>query len=172
MSWIKRIAVLTGALAVAASVLVGIGAATSKAAPSNTSLPSISGSAKDGSLLTASHGCWTSSPTSYAYAWERCDNSGGSCAAIGGATSSQYTATSADVNHKLRVVVTATNSSGSGTATSRATDSRRGDRCGTEEHLRSRALEAPRRKVRRAHDRQGRLERDEPDHVRLPVAAL
>ncbi len=81
MTLIKRIAVLIGALAVAASVLVGVGSAVSQAAPSNTSLPSISGSAKDGSLLTASHGGWTGSPTSYAYAWERCDNSGGSCTA-------------------------------------------------------------------------------------------
>ena len=122
MNWLKRFAVLAGALAAAASVLVGIGSAVAAAAPSNTSLPSISGSARDGSLLTASHGSWTGSPTSYAYAWERCDNAGGSCAAIGGATSKQYTATTADVGHRLRVIVTATNSTGSGTATSRATD--------------------------------------------------
>ena len=121
MSSIKRIAVLVGALAVAASVLVGVGSAVRQAAPSNTSLPSISGSAKDGSLLTASNGSWTNSPTSYVYAWQRCDNSGGSCAAIGGATSKQYTLTSTDVNQRIRVQVTATNSSGSGTATSRQT---------------------------------------------------
>jgi hypothetical protein len=121
MSWTKRIAVLAGALAVAASLLVGVGSAVSQAVPANTSLPSISGSAKDGSLLTASHGSWTNSPTDYAYAWQRCDNSGGSCAAIAGATSKQYTLTSADVNSRIRVQVTATNSSGSGTATSRPT---------------------------------------------------
>ena len=123
MSWTKRIAVLAGALAVAASVLVGIGSAVGHAVPSNTSLPSISGSAKDGSLLTGSHGSWTGSPTSFAYAWERCDNAGGSCAPISGATSKQYTLTTADVNHRLRVDVTATNSSGSGTASSRVTNS-------------------------------------------------
>jgi len=122
MSWIKRIAVLTGALAVAASVLVGVGSAVSQVAPSNKSLPSISGSAKDGSLLTASNGSWANSPTSYAYAWQRCDNSGGSCVAIASATSKQYTLTSADVNQRIRVQVTATNSSGSGTATSGPTN--------------------------------------------------
>ena len=122
MSLTKRITVLAGALAAAASVLVGVGSAVGKAVPSNTSLPSISGSAKDGSLLFASNGSWANSPTSFAYAWERCDNAGGSCAAIGGATSKQYTLTSADVNHQLRVQVTATNSSGSGTATSRPTN--------------------------------------------------
>jgi Ig domain of plant-specific actin-binding protein len=122
MSWIKRIAVLAGALAVTASVLVGVGSAVGQAVPSNTSLPSISGSAKDGSLLSASNGSWTNSPTSFAYAWQRCDNSGGSCAAIAGATSKQYTLTSAEVNQRIRVQVTATNSSGSGTATSGPTN--------------------------------------------------
>jgi Ig domain of plant-specific actin-binding protein len=122
MSLTKRIAVLAGALAVTASVLVGVGSAVGQAVPANTSLPSISGSAKDGSLLTASNGSWTNSPTSFAYAWQRCDNSGGSCAAIAGATSKQYTLTSADVNQRIRVQVTATNSSGSGTAASRPTN--------------------------------------------------
>ena len=123
MSWTKRIAVLTGTLAAAASLLVGVGSAVSQAVPANTSLPSISGSAKDGSLLTASHGSWTNSPASYAYAWQRCDNAGGSCVPITGATSKQYTLTTADVNSRIRVQVTATNTSGSGTATSRPTDS-------------------------------------------------
>jgi hypothetical protein len=122
MNWIKRFAVLAGALAAGATVLVGIGSAVAKAVPANTSLPSISGSARDGSLLTASHGSWTGSPTSYAYAWQRCDTDGGACAAISGATSKQYTLTSADVSHRLRVAVTATNSTGSGTASSRATN--------------------------------------------------
>jgi Ig domain of plant-specific actin-binding protein len=122
MSLTKRVAVLAGALAVAASLLVGVGSAVSKAVPSNSSLPSISGSAKDGSLLSASNGSWTNSPTSFAYAWQRCDNSGGSCAAIAAATSKQYTLTSADVNQRIRVQVTATNSSGSGTAVSRPTN--------------------------------------------------
>ena len=171
MSWTKRIAVLAGALAAAASVLVGVGSAVGQAAPSNTSLPSISGSAKDGSLLTASHGSWTNSPTSYAYAWQRCDNAGGSCAAIGGATSKQYTLTSADVNHRLRVQVTATNSSGSGTATSRPTNTVQATGAAPKntsapDHL------GHGEGRQHAHRRQGRLDRDEPDHVRLPVAAL
>ncbi|HEY2072769.1 MAG TPA: hypothetical protein VGG88_04265 [Gaiellaceae bacterium] len=94
----------------------------STAAPSNTSLPSISGSARDGSLLRASHGSWTGSPTSFAYEWSRCDSQAGNCAPISGATSSQYTVQTADVGHRLRVQVTATNASGSGSATSRPTD--------------------------------------------------
>jgi hypothetical protein len=121
MKWMKRIAVFAGASTIALTVLVGVGSAVGVAVPSNTSLPSIGGSAKDGSVLTAYHGTWTDAPQSYAYAWERCDTAGGTCASITGATSKQYTETTADVDHRLRVVVTATNSSGSGTATSRPT---------------------------------------------------
>lgn len=89
--------------------------------PSNTGLPGISGTARDGSMLTASKGDWTGAPTSYAYQWERCDTAGGSCGSIAGANSFRYTVGSADVGHTLRVVVTATNADGSGTATSRPT---------------------------------------------------
>jgi hypothetical protein len=96
--------------------------ATPVAPPANTSPPAISGTARDGTTLTASNGTWTGSPTSYAYRWERCDSAGGGCAAITGATSKQYTLTSADVGHRLRVEVTATNAGGSGSATSAPTD--------------------------------------------------
>ena len=108
MSWTKRIAVLAAVSTALSMLLAGVGSAVSQAVPSNTSLPSIGGSAKDGSVLTADHGTWTDSPQSYAYAWERCDTAGGTCASIAGATSKQYTVITADVGHRLRVVVTAT----------------------------------------------------------------
>jgi hypothetical protein len=117
----RTLAGLTGA-AVAALALTSASLGVTQAAPSNTTLPSISGSARDGSNLTASHGGWTGSPTSYAYAWLRCDSQGGNCATIGGATSRIYTVQTADVGSHLRVRVTATNGSGSGDATSRPTD--------------------------------------------------
>jgi hypothetical protein len=100
---------------------IGIGAA-SQAAPSNTSLPSISGSAKDGSVLTASRGGWTGSPKSYEFQWQRCDSAGGNCNPITGATSKQYTVATADVGNRLRVQVTAKNADGSGVAASRPTN--------------------------------------------------
>ena len=96
-------------------------ATTTVARPTNGSLPTISGTARDGQLLTASNGTWTGSP-SYAYQWLRCDANGGGCAAIGGANSKQYTVTSKDVAHRLRVTVTATNAGGSTDATSSPTD--------------------------------------------------
>jgi hypothetical protein len=101
-----------------ALLAVGIG---SNAVPSNTQLPSISGGARDGRILTASTGRWTDSPDSFVYGWELCDRQGGSCAAIAGADGRRYTIATADVGGRIRVVVTATNGSGSGSATSHPT---------------------------------------------------
>ncbi len=83
--------------------------------PTNTSLPTISGTPKVGSTLTATTGSWTNSPTSYSYQWKR----GG--ATISGAISSTYTLVTADSGSTISVVVTATNTSGSGAAESSAT---------------------------------------------------
>ena len=111
------------ALVIGFLLVAGTAATASTASvPANTSLPTISGTARDGSVLTASKGSWTESPTSFAYQWQRCDTAGGGCAPIGGANSVRYTVASADVGHRLRVVVTATNSAGSGSAASRPTD--------------------------------------------------
>jgi hypothetical protein len=119
---LRRLFVLACAAAVPTLIVAAASLGQSTASPSNTSLPSISGSARDGSLLRATHGSWTGSPTSYAYQWLRCDAQAGNCAQITGATSDHYTVTTADVAHRLRVQVTATNASGSGNATSRPTD--------------------------------------------------
>jgi hypothetical protein len=79
--------------------------------PVNTRRPSISGTLRDGSTLSASRGRWTGpGPISYAYTWVRCDAAGGNCAAIAGATGSSYRLSVADVGHRLRVVVQASNS--------------------------------------------------------------
>ena len=115
-----KLAALAGAT-LAALAVTAVSLGVTKAAPSNTSLPSISGSARDGSILTASQGSWTNSPTSFSYQWLRCDSQGGSCGNISGANSKQYTVQTADVGSRLRVAVTATNKDGSGNATSRAT---------------------------------------------------
>lgn len=86
--------------------------------PVATAAPTISGTAQEGQELSTTNGTWNNSPTSYAYAWSRCDASGGSCAPIATATAATDTAVSADVGHTLRVTVTAKNTEGSGTATS------------------------------------------------------
>ena len=102
-------------------VFAAVATGATTAVPSNTSLPSISGKAQDGHLLTGYHGRWTGSPTSYAFQWQSCDRSGGNCGNIAGADSRQYTVSSGDVGHTLRVAVTATNADGSSSATSRHT---------------------------------------------------
>ncbi len=89
--------------------------------PSNTALPVISGTAKEGQSLSASTGSWTGSPTSFAYQWEDCNTAGESCSNIAKATKSSYKLLAGDVGHTVRVVVTATNSSGSTPATSAQT---------------------------------------------------
>ncbi len=90
--------------------------------PVNTAAPTISGTARDGSTLTAKAGSWSGlTPITFAYQWTRCNASGGECAEISSATSTKYEASHEDVGKTLRVAVTATNSSGSGGATSSQT---------------------------------------------------
>ncbi len=91
------------------------------AAPTNTVLPSVSGSVVEGDTLSASTGTWTGSPTSYAYQWEDCNTSGEACSDVSGATSASYKLASSDVGHTARVVVTATNAGGSTPSSSAAT---------------------------------------------------
>jgi hypothetical protein len=55
----------------------------------------------------------------FAYQWTRCDSSGANCVNV--ATTPTYTLGAIDVGGRIRVVVTATNSLGSGSATSDAT---------------------------------------------------
>lgn len=90
-------------------------------APTNTTLPVISGSAAEGGTLFASTGTFAGSASSYAYQWLRCDSDGNLCADISGATASSYVAVASDVGRRLRVRVTASGSSGSSSATSDAT---------------------------------------------------
>jgi subtilisin family serine protease len=90
-------------------------------APVNTTAPSISGSAQQGQTLTASNGVWQNNPTSFAYVWRRCSSGGASCTAISGATQQTYALAPGDVGSTIRVDVTATNGSGSTTATSAVT---------------------------------------------------
>jgi hypothetical protein len=89
-------------------------------APSNTVLPTISGSPVEGETLKASSGAWSGSPTSYAYQWEDCNSSGEACSNVSGATASSYNPVSGDVGHTLRVMVTASNAGGSARASSAA----------------------------------------------------
>jgi hypothetical protein len=88
--------------------------------PANSAAPTISGTTTFGQVLTTTTGTWSNSPT-YAYQWSRSATSGGSYTNISGATSATYTLVTADVGQYLKSTVTATNGSGSASATSSAT---------------------------------------------------
>ncbi|MEA2242587.1 MAG: hypothetical protein QOD24_2143, partial [Solirubrobacteraceae bacterium] len=86
------------------------------AVPSSTAAPAVSGSVREGQLLTVSQGTWKGTPTiSYAFEWQRC--SAGTCTPIAGETASTYRAVPADVGTTLRAAVTATNAAGATVAT-------------------------------------------------------
>jgi hypothetical protein len=122
---------LAGAVALALALVAalaaasGSGAAPSAAqqyAPTNTTRPSISGTAQEGGALTANPGTWTGDqPIVYTFQWRRCNASGASCVDIPNADEQTYTVSSNDVGDTLRVRVSARNSQGSSTAESTQT---------------------------------------------------
>ena len=90
-------------------------------APHATVAPAISGTAMEGSTLTASDGTFTGTlPLTRSHRWRRCDAAGANCADIAGATAPSHVLTAADRGATLRAVVTAVNGSGSDSATSAA----------------------------------------------------
>ena len=105
----------------AALAFTTIGLAATAAAPVNTSLPTISGTAQVGQTLTAGNGTWSNAPTSFAYQWVRCNGGGNSCASVANGTQQTYTLVGADAGRTMRVRVTATNADGSSSAQSAQT---------------------------------------------------
>jgi GH25 family lysozyme M1 (1,4-beta-N-acetylmuramidase) len=89
--------------------------------PTNLALPQIIGTAQAGQGLTSSSGTWTGSPKQFAYRWRRCNASGAACVAIKHATQSHYTLTPDDIGSTLSLVVTATGTGGSASATAAET---------------------------------------------------
>jgi Concanavalin A-like lectin/glucanases superfamily/Putative amidase domain/WD40-like Beta Propeller Repeat len=111
----------------------GLGGATSTSAPTpvlaapeapaDTSAPTVEGTARTGQTLNALPGSWTGTPAvAYTYAWQRCDLGGGNCLQIAsGAERTSYMLGAEDVDHTIRVAVTASNAGGHSTAFSQAT---------------------------------------------------
>jgi hypothetical protein len=98
----------------------GIGPVLTAGVPVAASPPSISGSALVGSVLTANAGTWTDA-ASFALAWERCDSSGAGCSPISGADGATYQLGLDDLGATIRLAVTATGRTATGSAVSDAT---------------------------------------------------
>lgn len=92
---------------------------TTQTAPADSLAPLIYGQVVAGQVLTAYVGAWEGTPPlTYTYQWLLC---GAQCAPIAGATGPTYTVVTfppAEAHDYLQLVVTATNSVGSGQAIS------------------------------------------------------
>jgi hypothetical protein len=71
-------------------------------------MPSITGTAQVGQVLTSTNGTWAGTTPTFSRQWLRCSATGDQCVGIVGATSTTYTPVTADRNLRLRVRVTAT----------------------------------------------------------------
>jgi hypothetical protein len=112
----------SGGVQTAASNATSAIGAASTTAPKNTKEPSVSGTPKQGQTLTANVGGWSgSAPIGFAYQWLRCDGNGNNCVVLGGQTKATLVPGASEVNTRIRVRVTATNSRGSAVATSNPT---------------------------------------------------
>lgn len=113
--------------ALALALLSSSSVAAPAEAPANTGEPVISGMTLEGQVLSTTNGSWSGTqPMTFSYRWVRCGADGGApdgsnCSPISGANGKTYTLRGGDVGFRLRVRVTATNSSGSARVASNPT---------------------------------------------------
>jgi hypothetical protein len=119
-------AILVGAL-LAALLIPAAGSAGRKTAPSNTGEPHVSGRTVQGQTLFTTNGTWNGTgPLTFRYRWLRCDTSGGgvngvNCTTIPGETRRTLVLRRADVGHRIRSRVIASNADGTASANSNPT---------------------------------------------------
>jgi GH25 family lysozyme M1 (1,4-beta-N-acetylmuramidase) len=90
--------------------------------PASSSPPTVLGTARAGSRLTAVPGDWSGGkPVAFTYQWQSCDAAGAGCTPIVGATLPTYVPSAADVGHALTLAVTAKGKTGPAAAVSPAT---------------------------------------------------
>jgi len=110
----------------ATSLPTGIAASANGPLPS--AVPTLTGSVIVGKQLGVSSGVWTPTASSYAIQWQRCSSGTATaiasgvtytrtgaaigCLNVAGATNATYGVTAADLSHRIRVIVTATISTG------------------------------------------------------------
>ena len=86
------------------------------AAPSISTAPVITGTARTAATLNSSTGNWYGAPTSHAYQWKRASTVGGVYSDIAAATNPTYVVSDSDVGYFIKVSVIATNGLGSSSA--------------------------------------------------------
>jgi hypothetical protein len=97
-------------------------AVVTSAKPFNTTEPSISGTARVGSMLRANRGQWGGdSPITYSFVWLRCNATGDNCSEIQGANDPEYEIRDGDTGRTIRVRIIARNDRGSTSAISNPT---------------------------------------------------
>ena len=90
--------------------------------PTNTAVPTLSGTPADGHTLTLDDGTWSGTdPLDFDIVWQRCDVAGDNCVAIPGETGTSYTLTADDIDSTIRALVTASNVAGVAAASSAPT---------------------------------------------------
>jgi hypothetical protein len=115
-----------GALLVALLIPTA-GSAGPRTAPQNVGQPVVSGRTVQGQTLLTGNGKWTgTTPLTFRYRWLRCDTSGGgpngvTCTTIPGETRRTLVLRGADVGHRIRSRVIASNADGTASANSNAT---------------------------------------------------
>ena len=95
---------------------------TKAVAPTSKTPPTITGKAVVGAQLVADAGTYGGGAVEkYAFQWRRCDKAGGGCVDVAGATGQTYGVRGADLDHTLRVEVTAKNDYGNTVSESKPT---------------------------------------------------
>ena len=107
--------------ALVALVVAAAATASPALAPLNVDPPTITGTARQGEVLTAENGTWENAPTDFRYRWLRCNPLGNSCVLLA-ADGKTYRVGQADVGGTMRVRVTARNADGSTNARSEQTE--------------------------------------------------
>src|SRR3954470_8342964 len=124
-------ALFVGAI-LAALLMPTAGSAGLRTAPQNIGQPVVSGRTVQGQILRTGQGRWNGTrPLAFRYRWLRCDASGGgvngvTCTTIPGETRRALVLRQADVGHRIRSRVIASNADGTSSANSNATPTVKG----------------------------------------------
>jgi hypothetical protein len=88
-------------------------------APRNTALPTVAGTPVEDATLTATAGAWDGYPApGFTFQWQTCLAAGAGCTDIPSENAPTLTLSPMEVGHRVRVVVTASNSAGAAAAES------------------------------------------------------